>query len=102
MEKIFVIRAYARPCGTMLSLNVNGETGKSYFVALNGRNKQEETINLSQVANSGTLKEFSSKSGFNVQQGYVVLTVALSKVTKDFINACWEELKQLKPKLCIK
>lgn len=104
MQKNFVIRAYARPCGIMLSLKVNGATGKAQFIAKNARNNQMEEIPLSLVASSAILQELDAKSGFNAALGddWALMTVAVSMVTKHFINDCWDELKKLKPQFCIK
>ena len=102
MKKNFVIRAYARPCGVMLDLQVNGETGKTQFIAKKPRSQQSETIHLTAVASKEILKEIEAKSGFNVHWGHALQTVAVSQATKELINNCWDELKHLKPQFCIK
>lgn len=104
MKKNFKIRAYARPCSTMLSLNVNGENGMAHFVATNARNRQSENIKLSQVATPEILQELDKKSGFNAALGddWVLTTVAVNMMTKHFIVDCWDELKKTKPQLGIR
>ena len=104
MNKNFVIRAYARPCSTMLSLRVNGENGKVLFTATNARNRQSEDIELSQVATPEILQELDKKSGFNAALGddWVLTTVTVNMMTKHFIVDCWDELKKLKLQLGIR
>ena len=103
-KKNYVIRAYARPCSTMLQLKVNGETGKAHFVATNARNRQSEDIELSQVATPEILQELDKKSGFNAALGddWCLQTVAVTMATKHFIMNCWDELKKLRPQLGIR
>jgi len=104
MAKNFVIRAYARPCSTMLSLKVNGENGQAKFVATNARSRQKEEIPLSLVATTEILEELDKKSGFNAALGddWVLTTVTVNMMTKHFIVDCWDELKKLKPQLGIR
>lgn len=104
MNKNFVIRAYARPCSTMLALKVNGENGQTKFVATNVRNRQREEIPISLVATEDIIQEIDKKSGFNAALGddWCLQTVAVNMATKHFINDCWDELKKTKPQLGIR
>jgi len=104
MQKNFVIRAYARPCSTMLSLKVNGENGQAKFVATNARSRQKEEIPISLVATEDIIQELDAKSGFNAALGsdWCLQTVAVNMKTKHFIVDCWDELKKLKPQLGIR
>ena len=104
MKKNFLIRAYARPCSTMLQLKVSGETGKTHFVATNVRSRQREEIPLSQVASENILKELDAKSGFNAALGsdWCLQAVTVNMATKHFIVDCWDELKKLRPQLGIR
>ena len=97
-----VIRSFARPSNVLLYLQVGGTTGKARFIARHVRSRQVETIDLTTVATESILKELEEKGAWNVRYGYTLLTVMVSEETKTFINACWDELKALRPKFCIK
>jgi len=103
-KKNYVIRAYARPCSTMLSLKVNGKNGTTKFVATNVRSHKVEEIPLSQVATEDILKELAKKSVFNaaLSDDWCLQTVAVTMATKHFIMNCWDELKKQKPELGIR
>ena len=104
MAKNFLIRAYARPCSTMLQLKVNGENGKTHFVATNVRNRQREEIPLTLVATPDIIHEIDKKSGFNAALGddWCLQAVTVNMATKHFIINCWDELKKIKPQLGIR
>lgn len=102
MGNFYVIRAFARPSSTLLYLQVGATTGKTRFIAKNVRSRNVEIIPLSLVATTEILAEIKATCVWNSRYGYTLQTVLVSSKTKDFINACWNELKQLKPQLCIK
>ena len=97
-----VIRSFARPSNVLLYLQVGGTTGKVRFIAKHARSRKVEFIDLSMVATPEILKELEEKGAWNVRYGHALLTVMVSEETKNFINACWDELKKLRPQFCIK
>ena len=102
MGQFYIIRSFARPCGTLLYLQVDKETGDTRFIAKHARSRRVEKIPLTAVAAAEILAEIGAKSALNVRYGQALLTTYVSKQTKDFINSCWDELKKLKPQLAIK
>ena len=97
-----IIRSFAHPSNVLLYLQVGGETGKVRFIARHVRRRQVETIDLSLVASAEILEELSAKGVWNVRYGYTLQTVLVSEATKEFIEACWRELKSRCPQFCIK
>ena len=96
--KSCLIRSHSRPSSTLLWLQVGLKTGKARFlVKANGLQK----IPLSVVALPEVLEEISSKSVL-AGKFYELRNPKLSKDTTEFIEACWSELKKLRPELCIK
>jgi hypothetical protein len=102
MGKFYVIRAFARPSSTLLYLQVGAVTGKTRFIAKNARSRQVEKIDLSVVATPEVLTEIGAKSNWNVRYGHALQTVLVSDAVKECINACWAELKSLRPQFCIR
>ena len=100
--KIYVIRAFAHPCSALLYLQVEMETGKTRFIVKHIRGRKVEKVALSTVATKEILAEIDAKSVWNVRYGIVLQTIIVSSETKEFINSCWKELKNLQPQLCIK
>lgn len=101
MGKTYVIRAFARKCKMLLYLRVWDETGITGFIAKNVRSRQVEKIPLSTTATADILAEIRAKSNRSNRYGYALQTISVSNATKNFISACWSELKNLRPQLCI-
>ena len=102
MGQFYVIRSFARPCGTLLYFQVDRETGDTRFIVKHARSRRVEKVLLTAVATAEILAEIRAKSAWNVRYGHALQTTYVSKQTKDFINSCWDELKKLKPQLAIK
>lgn len=102
MANVYIIRAFARPCSTLLYLQIGETTGKTRFIAKRLKTRQVETIDLSSVAGEEILAEIKAKSNWNVRYGHALQTVMVTPETKEFINGCWDELKALRPQLGIK
>ena len=102
MSNFYTIRALARPSSTVLALHVGKHTGKTRFVAMNGKLHRPEVILLSPVATEEILEELEEKCAYSSWEGRVLIRPMVSPTTKTFINECWDELKQLKPEFCIK
>ena len=101
MGYFYTINAFKRPSSTLLVLQIGGKTGKSRFIATNIRTRQQMEIPLTPVATAEILKELDDKCWWS-SAGRVLQTVMVSDEMKDFINACWNELKKEKPEFCIK
>ena len=101
MAKGYVISAFTRSCNTLVYLQINHKTGKSRFLVPDIRYGGTGEIRLSLVASPEVLKEIISKSRWNIRFGNSLQTDLVSDATKDFINACWDELKKLQPQFCV-
>lgn len=97
-EKKYLICVFAHPSSSMISLQLYS-TGKALFTV---RKKGKYFINLSCVATQEVIDEVEKKCAWSSLRGRVLETVLVSNATKKFIEDCWQELKKLKPELCIK
>ena len=102
MKKNYFIHSFARPSNTVLSLQLGAKTGKTRFIARNVKNGNIEIIDISCVATLEILEEIKAKSVWSSHYGWALNTTLVSGATKDFISGCWQDLKKLKPELCIK
>lgn len=101
MNTVYTIRALAHPSSTLLSLLIDGKTGESCFFATNLKTRRSVEIPLTPIATEKILTELDEKCAYS-SEGRVLITTMVSPTTKTFINACWNELKTLKPEFCIK